>query len=118
MIDSQELSGRYRSGHNSVVRSPLSHKRNPQADIEDESAMVNVYVDTPDDGSPIGLHAVQRQSHGSMGRSSLITSGVGRERAKHEISNRERRSPESFHPPRAQQIDSREEFNVEVTEHD
>ena len=59
----------------------------------------------------------------SMGRSSIITSGVGTKeqlifsqmRAKDDLS-RERRSPESFHPPRTEEIESNGEYNVEVTE--
>ena len=44
----------------------------------DESVLVNVVMTSPDDESPIGLTLVQRFSQSGIGRSSIITSGVGR----------------------------------------
>ena len=67
-----------REVNNSIVRSPLSRSHKIDAELDDDSEMVNVRMATPDDQSPIGLTEVQRFSDYSIARSSIITSGVGR----------------------------------------
>lgn len=119
-------SGVKRTINDSAVPSPAPRKRRVIIGVDDgdfgpnESALVNVRMDSPDDLSPMRQIGNQSLSQSGVGRSSMITSGVGKSdvyvfRGLDDLS-RERRSPENFHPPRESNRESNNEFNVEVTE--